>query len=265
MSVLTLNIEVAYNVTKSEIKQLDKVDIEFLQRTMFATAKVSRCILLLELGLVSVEYLIKQKCLGFLHHLLSSNDSSLAYQVLMEQRKTQLKGDWVNLVSEDLQSLKMFLSFDDISRMPKGKFKELVKKSCEKACFNSLLKEKNILSKGREIQYSCLMTQSYLKPESSLVIDDMRWIFSVRSRDIDLRANFPNKNNDTSCVFKDCLERETQAHFWSCSYYGRKGEVADGEVKYEDIFSDSPQKQEGVIRIIQQRYSRREQVLKDNC
>ena len=61
MSILTHNIEVAHNLTKNEVKCLDKVDLEFLRMAMMTSSKVSRSLLLLDLGLVSVEYLVKQK------------------------------------------------------------------------------------------------------------------------------------------------------------------------------------------------------------
>ena len=84
MSVLTYNIEVAHNLTKHEIKCLDKIDIEMLQRALMTSSKVSRALILLDLGLVSVEYIIKQKRLGFLHHLLTSEESSISRRVMME-------------------------------------------------------------------------------------------------------------------------------------------------------------------------------------
>ena len=53
MSVLTNNLEVAYNFTKAEMKRLDKTDLALLRRFLGCSSKVSSSIHLLDLGLLS--------------------------------------------------------------------------------------------------------------------------------------------------------------------------------------------------------------------
>ena len=64
--------------------------------------------------------------------------------------------------------------------MSKPKFKSLVKSSCEKACFNLLLSEKNKLSKGKEINHSILKTQPYLKPGMGITEYSMKHMYHIR-------------------------------------------------------------------------------------
>ena len=85
MSILTYNIEVLYNVTKSDMKRLDKVDLYLLRKAMMTSPKASRCLVLLELGLVSLEFILKQKRVMFLFHLLTSDNSSISKRILMSQ------------------------------------------------------------------------------------------------------------------------------------------------------------------------------------
>ena len=66
-SILTYNIEVLFNLTKIDIKSLDKIDLFLLRKAMMTSSKVSRCLVLLELGFMSVEYVLKQKRIIKIH------------------------------------------------------------------------------------------------------------------------------------------------------------------------------------------------------
>ena len=98
---------------------------------------------------------------------------------------------------------------------PKKKFKEMVKKRSEIASFQSLLKEKEKLSKGKGLQYKEPNVQPYLWPGNNRSIDDMRKILQVRMRDISVRANFPNAYESTTCPSPECSLQETQQHIYS--------------------------------------------------
>ena len=153
-------------------------------------------------------------------------------------------------------------SFQEISTsFTKQRFKNLVKKQCELACFRSLMKEKNKLSKGREIKYKEHKMQSYMKPGSGLAPDTARKIFSLRSRDLQIRGNFPNSHEDLSCVMPLCQERETQEHLWSCSFLAPENVIVQQDLQYNDIFSEDVRKQELVMEIIFQRF----QLRNKNC
>ena len=102
VSVLTYNVEVIHNLEKSDILALDKVDLQLLRKSMMVSSKSARCLILLELGLIPVEYIIKQKRINFLYHLLTSEDQSLAKSVFTKQAKQPMKGDFVKLVNKDM-------------------------------------------------------------------------------------------------------------------------------------------------------------------
>ena len=82
LSVLTYNLEVSMNLTKKDLKQLDEVDCFLLKKTLNISSKASRTLIHGELGIISVEFYIKQKRILYLHHLLSSETESLARDVL---------------------------------------------------------------------------------------------------------------------------------------------------------------------------------------
>ena len=56
----------------------------------------------------------------YLHHLLNSNESSLAKQVLMQQTKKPLKSDWITSVKIDVDQIKVKMSFEEIASFSKS-------------------------------------------------------------------------------------------------------------------------------------------------
>ena len=120
--------------------------------------------------------------------------------------------------------------------LSKNKFRELVNQACKTESFNSLIKEKNDLSKGKEISYDSLQLQLYLSSESYNSVSDMRRIFHIRCREIHLKANFPAYFSDTKCPASDCNEDDTQRHMFSSSCFAMPNSLLNNIIKYEDIF-----------------------------
>ena len=91
-----------------------------------------------------------------------------------------MKGDFVKLVNKDMHECDLKFTYEEIQNIPKNKFKEIVKEAVEKASLRNLLKEKETLSKGKQLKYSELKTRPYLMPGRNLNITDMRRIFQMR-------------------------------------------------------------------------------------
>ena len=87
ISVITYNLEVSINMTKSDIKALDDLDLSLMRKAMCLSSKSSRPLIYLETGIISVEYILKKKRIMYLHHLLNCDDSSLSESVLLAQIK----------------------------------------------------------------------------------------------------------------------------------------------------------------------------------
>ena len=122
-----------------------------------------------------------------------------------------------------------------------------------------------MLSKGNDLKYEELKTQSYLLPGNNLSINDMRRILQIRIRDIPVRRNFPNAHKSQNCLFKGCTEEETQAHLFNSSCWTKERNItASNSVKYEDIFKDDISKQFEVMSIISEKLSIREKVLRND-
>ena len=127
-----------------DIKSLDKVDLMLAWRAMRLSSKSTRCLILLELQLVSVEYTIKSKRINYLHNLLTSDSSSLARNVFLRQCEDPIRGDFVNLVRQDLKDFRIDLSFEDIITYSKAKLYFYQKKHVRKQFFWNYLKKNAI-------------------------------------------------------------------------------------------------------------------------
>ena len=250
ISILTHNIEILTNLTKSDIKRLDKDDQLLLQKVLMTSSKVSRCLVLLELGIMSIEYILKQKRIMFLHHLLSAEDNLISKQIIKCQMESPKTGDWLLMVQQDLKDVKISLTYDDIATVSKQRFKKLVKNACQKACFSSLLREKQKLSKGKEISYTNFEMQKYFQPGQNLNTDSVRKIFRIRSRDLPIKGNFPNNHSDLTCPMMECNEVENQRHLWKCQFLSAKNTLCMSGSEYDDIFGDDVGKQKTVMMII---------------
>ena len=109
LSMLTHNLEVSFNLKPKDYKILSDVDMQLLRSCLMTGAKSSHCLLLLELGLVSVPFVVRKKRIMYLHHLLTMDPDSLVSQVFHKQVSTTKRGDWVDTVTKDLALFKINL------------------------------------------------------------------------------------------------------------------------------------------------------------
>ena len=123
---------------------------------------------MLELGLIPILYIIKMKRLNYFHHLLNTDNNSIARKVLFEQMKKPYKSDWISTLQEDLNEFQLNMTFDQISSASKNHWKKTVKKACLDTAFKFLMSQKSKQSKGKEIEYSSLQMQNYLMAGNGL-------------------------------------------------------------------------------------------------
>ena len=60
VSVLTNNLEVSFNIKSKELKYLDRVDLQLLREGLKVSSKAPRSLILLSLGAISIEYILKK-------------------------------------------------------------------------------------------------------------------------------------------------------------------------------------------------------------
>ena len=89
------------------------------------------------------------------------------------------RGDWASTCIRDLKQLGITQSLEDIKKMSKTKFTNILKQTTWKRAF-IYLKEKQG-KKGKEIQYSNIEMAEYLLPENKMSISQKQRMFAIQN------------------------------------------------------------------------------------
>ena len=144
----------------------------------------------------------------------------------------------------------MTTSFEEIASYSKKSFKLLVKDAVRERAFNDLLKAQKGHSKGKEIIYKELGIQSYLKASSPLTTKEKRFLFSARTRGLDLRNNFKQGQTDLRCRL--CRSHlEDQPSLLTCTALEASGIE---QLNYNDIFSDNLERLTATTKVLHKKY-----------
>ena len=196
---------------------------------------------------------MKARRLGFLWYILNEEDDTLLQTVFKAQCDKPVARDWVNTVKEDLKDIDLDMSFSDIKKQSKDSFKNLVKNKVKIAAFTYLSKIQETKSKSRNIKYSCLELQTYLKPGNDMTIQEKCFAFQARSRYIPVKCNFKIGLSDLKC--RKCgLEDETQEHIMTCPALEDNTVTNQNNPDYSAMFSDDPIKIRTIGRILQKKF-----------
>ena len=89
----------------------------------------------------------------FLQYILKEDRNSLISRVFYAQDPNPLKNDWSLTCREDLKSLTINLTYEEIRDLSKDQFKRNVKKAVSIQAFRYLLAEKSKLGKVNDIDH----------------------------------------------------------------------------------------------------------------
>lgn len=112
VGLMLSNSESWINITKKNIEDLEKPDTSLQRNILSVHGNPSKCFMQLELGIIPVMFVIKQKRLNFLHYILTESTESLVKQVYLELKADNRKGDLVSLLNSDKEDLEINLSDD---------------------------------------------------------------------------------------------------------------------------------------------------------
>ena len=173
----------------------------------------------------------------------------------MAQMNEPAKNDWVKTVLNDIEYFDLNLTIKEIEEMPKLAFKKLVKKKEKQKTLEQLTKEKTKHTKVAHIKHSVLEIQEYLKP-GELSIQEAKFLFSLRSRMLDIKCNFKGKYSNTLCPL--CKkEEDSQKHLLVCDQLNEDGILITSLPIYGDLYGPSLDEQVMVSRIIKKQYTKR--------
>ena len=211
ISVLLFNAETWLRLTKDDVKKLESIDLLFLRKLFAVPVSTPKASLYLETGCVPLRHIIKGKRIMFLHHILTRNEDALINKVFWAQVSKTAKGDWCQVVREDLDMLGLTMSFNEIAEMSQESLRKLVREKMSNRAFEELMAEKDSLKKLGGLEYIKLESQPYLS-SPNLTIRQKQLAFKWRTKMIKAGWNYGQKIQCPLCSEAD----DTQNHILSC-------------------------------------------------
>ena len=159
-------------------------------------------------------------------------------KVYNKQKEESTKGDWIKLVEKDFLFIEANMNDEEIKTMSKNKYKTWVKEKVKKAAFESYVKEKNTLTKIKDIEYTCLETQQYLV-DTMFSSEERNLLFALRSRCYPVKENFKNINKQNMNCKLGCAQTESQEHVFSLCPRLKNGPLSrttDYNSVFENVF-----------------------------
>ena len=143
---------------------METVDLILLRKILKAPRSTPKELLFLELGCTPLRDIIRKRRISFLQYILKQEPQSIMYRFLEAQIENRKPKDWVSQVFENIKELDLNLSLEELKNMKKGKLKVILNRATPNKSLEELNKKKINHSKGKELKYSNLEMQRYLKP-----------------------------------------------------------------------------------------------------
>ena len=254
------NSEAWYGLKDEEVMHLEQIDETLLRKIFEAPKSTPKCMLYLETGCTPIRFIIRCRRLMFLQYILKEDRNSLISRVFYAQDSNPLKNDWSLTCREDLKSLAINLTYEEIRDLSKDQFKRTVKRAVSIQAFRYLMTEKTKLSKVSHIDHAQLEMAEYLQPHKTS-LSMARFIFHARCRMFDVKSNYKNRYPDLLCPLC-CSVSDTQQHLLVCD------KLVDTSIvsripEYEDLFANDVSKIIGVASILKSKLTGRQKMLKD--
>ena len=164
----------------------------------------------MELGQVPARFDIIKLRLYFLKYILQQDPESTISKMYQLQIENPKRGDWASTANKNLQDLKINLSNEEIRKMPRSTFNNLVRNKCRENAFEYFTNKRG--KKGKDFNYKSLKMSEYLLPNKELSIEQQRTIFEIRNNMAKIKSNFcSEKENNSKCI---CGKSENMAHIY---------------------------------------------------
>ena len=248
VSSILFNSEAWYNLTQAELNLIETVDIDFLRGVLKAPRSTPKEMFFLELGILPLREIIRKRRLGFLHYILQQKNDSIVYKVFEIQSRNPTSKDWVTTVLNDLEEINMEMKFEDIKKMERKLFMNIVKRKIEYKTLNDLNRMKANHSKVMHIEHNTLKMQKYLMPnEANLRIEESQLIFKLRCRTTNVKMNMKSSYESYAC--RACgNENESQNHVINCKILLEMNKESEKIIEYEKIFSNCVMEQKLICK-----------------
>ena len=208
----------------THITALETVDQALIRSILSAHKSTTKEVLYLETGTIPIRWIIPQRRINYLKHILSRNKNELIRKVFEAQKEHPTKGDFIELVTKDLKQFE--LTYDEVAseNMSKQVLKKELRKRAEKLAFTELRIGIAQGKKAKDLRYSELKMQEYLKSEH-LSNDEAKVMVALRSKCLKgIKGNFKHMHKvcqhcPLQCNIEEPQE-DSQEHLLKCKAVG---------------------------------------------
>ena len=225
------NSEVWYGLKNSEIQSLENLDLSFFRSIFEVPHTVPSVSLFLETGSLSFGTIIKVRRLNFLHYLLKLKPTEMLSKFFQAQWYSPVKSDWTTEAKQNLEEFGITTNMEEIVKMSKTKFKNLIKKKAQDYEFKRLMEIKSRKSKLKDIRYNELKIQDYLLLET-MNASQAKAIFKFRVRMAPFGENYRGGLSTVLCPLCK-LHPDGQQESFKCKEIQK---IINVEGNYGDIF-----------------------------
>ena len=247
--------EMYYDLKESQIRQIERIEENFMRQVLKTSRGCPIVQLYLELGHTPARYEIKKMRLAYLQYILQQSENSLLNKFFKLQLNQPSKGDWASTCLLDIKELGIDKSLEEIKLMTKNKFMTILKESVKVISLEYLTGKQKF--KGKEIEYEKVEMSEYLLPTyQKLSIEERRKLFSIRNKMINIPANFSKSNSEVKCV---CGQTENMTHLYNCEILNTE----KPEVLYEQVYSGNIREQVEILKRFELILEERDRILKN--
>ena len=86
--------ETYYNLKENEIREIEKIDEDFLRQVFDIQRSCPIPLLYLESGQIPARFLVQKQKLNYLYDILQRDNESLLFKFFKAQEEKPVKGDW---------------------------------------------------------------------------------------------------------------------------------------------------------------------------
>ena len=211
-------------------------------------SKLPLAALYLECGAVPLRFILMSRRIMYLQTILKRNDSELIKKIYKAQKHNTRKGDFVELVKDNMKELELNETEEEIENMTKMQLKSKIKIQVEKAALKYLNLSKS--SKMKPLVYTKIEMQQYLKSRS-FAEEEASLLLAMRTRTVrGIRCDFPGMFPTRECPMVGCREEDTLPHLFTCTVLLAEvqevQEVQEGSVMFTHIYTGTVEQQKKV-------------------
>ena len=209
------NADIWYGLHEKDLQELEALDREMIRKVFKCPFSTPGEAGHLELGLLPLHCIIKERRVNYLHYLISSEKNEMLYKFVVAQWENPSKQDWTEQVRVDLSELGIREDFPFIESKSQYCFKKLVKTKIKEFTLDLLNDRKFKHTKMDNLVFTELTIQDYLVSEK-LSVEQKRIIFLFRTRMADYSENYRGQGPQKPCQICK-FHVDSQTHSVNCA------------------------------------------------